>query len=193
MCICVIGDGAQWIWNRTKELFPSAKMVLDYYHCSEYVHDLANAPYGKNSQKTREWAESILTRLFCNEIEEIFVEMENLKPSSEDAKAQINKTYKYLYEKKEKINYGATKRGGYHIGSGGIESSNKFISNVRLKRSGAWWYPTSVNHILKLRCAKYNGAFDRIMDNLRPEAKSNEFREKKPRLRLVINNTPEIS
>ena len=31
----IIGDGAPWIWNRCKELFPSAKEILDYYHCSE--------------------------------------------------------------------------------------------------------------------------------------------------------------
>jgi len=36
--ICVIGDGAPWIWNRAKELYPDAKKVLDYYHCSEYLH-----------------------------------------------------------------------------------------------------------------------------------------------------------
>ncbi len=79
--LCVIGDGAPWIWNRINELFPNAKMVLDYYHCSEYVHDLAKTQYGKNSQEAREWAESILTRLFCNEIEEIFFEMKKLKHS----------------------------------------------------------------------------------------------------------------
>jgi hypothetical protein len=33
--LCVIGDGAPWIWNQIKELFPSAHQVLDYYHCAE--------------------------------------------------------------------------------------------------------------------------------------------------------------
>jgi hypothetical protein len=42
------------------------------------------------------------------------------------------------------------------LGSGGIESSNKFICHVRLKRSGAWWYEANSNHMLALRCAKYN-------------------------------------
>ena len=35
--LLIIGDGAPWIWNRCKEIFPSAKEILDYYHCSEYV------------------------------------------------------------------------------------------------------------------------------------------------------------
>jgi hypothetical protein len=62
------------------------------------------------------------------------------------------------------MNYGAARRAGYHIGSGAIESANKFISHVRLKRSGAWWYETNGNNILKLRCAKYNKTYDKIME-----------------------------
>ncbi len=33
---------------------------------------------------------------------------------------------------------------------------------VRLKRSAAWWYVAKANDILALRCAKYNGTFDRL-------------------------------
>jgi hypothetical protein len=50
--------------------------------------------------------------------------------------------------------YQKLRRGGYPLGSGGIESSNKFICHVRLKRSGAWWYEINSNQMLALRCAK---------------------------------------
>jgi hypothetical protein len=53
-------------------------------------------------------------------------------------------------------------RGGYPLGSGGMESANKCICHVRLKRSGAWWYEDSSNQMLALRCAKYNGAFAQV-------------------------------
>jgi len=45
---------------------------------------------------------------------------------------------------------------------GGMESANKFICHVRLKRSGAWWYEDSSNQMLALRCAKYNGTFEHV-------------------------------
>lgn len=77
-------------------------------------------------------------------------------------------------------------------GSGGTESSNKFISNVRLKRSGAWWYPTNANNILKLRCAKYNGTFDRIMAEAKRKNKPIYSQKKLGKLRLVVNNSWEI-
>ena len=81
------------------------------------------------------------------------------------------------------------RRGGYHIGSGGIESSNKFIANVRLKRSGAWWYPTNANNILKLRCAKYNGTFDRIMKDVKQNDKRNDNQAELGNIRLVVDNS----
>jgi len=112
-----------------------------------------------------------------------------MKPSSDSAKEQIDKTIGYLSERTDKVNYGALKRGGYHIGSGGIESSNKFISNVRLKRSGAWWYPTSANNILKLRCAKYNGTFDRIMTEAKRKIKPIYSQKELGKLRLVVDNS----
>jgi hypothetical protein len=34
--------------------------------------------------------------------------------------------------------------------------------HVRLKRSGAWWYEANSNHMLALRCAKYNGTLDQV-------------------------------
>jgi len=50
---------------------------------------------------------------------------------------------------------------------GGIESANKFICHVRLKRSGAWWYVANSNHMLALRCAKYNGTFEHVFERYR--------------------------
>jgi hypothetical protein len=44
--LCVIGDGADWIWKHVQTLFPDACQVLDYFHCSEYLHRVAYAQYG---------------------------------------------------------------------------------------------------------------------------------------------------
>lgn len=61
-----------------------------------------------------------------------------------------------------RAHYRQLRRGGYPLGRGGIESSNKFICHVRLKHSGAWWYENNSNQMLALRCAKYNGTFERV-------------------------------
>lgn len=74
----------------------------------------------------------------------------------------IAKLIGYLQRHRERLDYRFARKGGYPIGSGGIESANKCICHVRLKRSGAWWYVANANQMLALRCAKYNGTFDRV-------------------------------
>lgn len=160
---CIIGDGAPWIWKKALEIFPNAKQVLDYYHCSEYVHAAANAQYGKGTRKAQQWVEATFTRLFHNDVEDVIRGLRIMQPVSSEAEEKIENVINYLDKRRDLVNYGSAKRAGYHLGSGAIESANKFISHVRLKRSGAWWYVTNANNILKLRCAKYNGTYDRII------------------------------
>ncbi len=59
--LCVIGDGADWIGKNVQALFPDATQVLDYFHCSEYLHRMAYAQYGHTLQAL-EWVEATLTR-----------------------------------------------------------------------------------------------------------------------------------
>ncbi len=161
--LCVIGDGADWIWNRTSEIFPNAKIVLDFYHCAEYLHDAANTQFGKGSDEARKLVEANLTRLFNNDPDDVIADLRSVEPISTKAKEKLDDAVRYLINHEEGVNYGKARRGGYHIGSGAIESANKFIGHVRLKRSGAWWYPSCANNILKLRCAKYNGTYDKVV------------------------------
>jgi hypothetical protein len=165
--LCVVADGAAWIWNRAQEVFPKAKQVLDYYHCSEHLHALASAQYGKGTIKAIEWAQASLLRLFLKQKHNVIAGINRMKPTSPEAAKLITQTVGYLKNHSKRIDYGTLRRGGYHIGSGAIESANKLICHVRLKRSGAWWYPSNVNNILKLRCAKYNSTFDKVMERYR--------------------------
>jgi Transposase len=46
--LCVVCDGAEWIWKHARALFPQACQVLDYYHCAQYLHRVATAHYGSS-------------------------------------------------------------------------------------------------------------------------------------------------
>jgi hypothetical protein len=93
--------------------------------------------------------------------------LQRMRPTSEEAAKAIANCWAYLPEHRGRTHYRKLRRGGYPLGSGGIESSNKFICHVRLKRSGAWWYEGSSNHMLALRCAKYNGTLDQVFKRYR--------------------------
>lgn len=166
--LCILADGAHWIWDRIKkELFPTAKEILDYYHCSEYIYRVANSQYLDRPELALEWVEATMVRLFCGEVSSVLWGLQRMHPRDEKAADEIERTITYLTNNQHRIDYNAARKGGYPIGSGGIESANKFICHVRLKRSGAWWYIPNGNHMLALRCAKYNGTFDRVCHRIR--------------------------
>jgi len=53
--LCVVCDGAEWIWKHVQTLFPHARQVLDYYHCAEYLHKMAKAQYVDSVGQGRVW------------------------------------------------------------------------------------------------------------------------------------------
>jgi uncharacterized protein UPF0236 len=159
--LCVVADGAEWIWKHVKALFPHARQVLDYYHCADYIHKVAKAQYGQ-SLRALEWAEATMTRLYLGKVGTVLGGLSRMQATSEEASKAIANCWEYLDEHRHRSDYRKLRRGGYPLGSGGIESSNKFICHVRLKRSGAWWYEANSNQMLALRCAKYNGTLDQV-------------------------------
>jgi hypothetical protein len=159
--LCVVADGASWIWKHVKALFPHACQVLDYYHCTEYLHRVAKAQYGASLQAL-EWVEATMTRLYLGKLPAVLGGLGRMQATSEEAAKAIANCRVYLAEHRGRTAYQKRRRGGYPLGSGGIESSNKFMCHVRLKRSGAWWYEVNSNRMLALRCAKYNGTLDQV-------------------------------
>ena len=159
--LCVIGDGAEWIWKQVQALFPQVCQVLDYYHCAEYLHKVAKAQYG-DSLQAQEWAEATLTRLYLGKVGQVLGGLRRMQPTSDEALKAIDNCWVYLNAHRGRTHYRTLRRGGYPLGSGGMESANKFICHVRLKRSGAWWYEESSSQMLALRCAKYNGTFAQV-------------------------------
>src|SRR5688500_13160666 len=137
--LCVVCDGASWIWKHVQSLFPQARQVLDYYHCKEYLHKVAKAQYG-NSEQALEWVEATLTRLYVGKVGWVLGGLKRLQATSDEASKAITNCWDYLNDHRDRTHYRQFRRGGYPLGSGGIESTNKFICHVRLKRSGAERY-----------------------------------------------------
>jgi len=74
-----------------------------------------------------------------------------MQPSCAGAEKEIRKLISYLADHKHRLAYQECRDNGLPIGSGGIDSANKLICHVRLKRSGAWWLEENGNTMLRLR------------------------------------------
>ena len=136
--LCALADGAPWIWKWVEELFPSARQVLDSYHCSSYLHAVAEAQYGADPARAAQWLEATLARLFCDEGAGVVWGLQRMQPDGEEADEAITSALSYLQKRLHQVDFGSHRKGGYPIGSGAIESAHRFIGQVRLKRSGAW-------------------------------------------------------
>jgi len=162
--IALLGDGADWLWKHMTALFPKGRQILDYYHCVEHIYKVGKIQYGEKDLKGLEWVEVTITRLFYNEINLVIAGLRRMDPNSMEAKEEIRKLITYLDNNRNRIHYHGDRKGGYPIGSGGIESANKYICHTRMKRSGAWWVKENGNSMLRIRCSIYNGTYERVFD-----------------------------
>lgn len=162
--IALLGDGADWLWKHMTACFPKGRQVLDYYHCVEHIYKVAKVQYGEKSRQGLEWVESTICRLFFAEVSNVIGGLRRMEPKNSEAKEEIRKLIGYLDKNRKRIHYHGDRVGGYPIGSGGIESANKFICHTRMKRSGAWWVTETGNEMLRIRCAIYNGTYDQIFE-----------------------------
>ena len=158
--VCLLGDGASWVWRCMEDAFPGSRQILDYYHCMEHLYALAESQYGDDPDKALSWVMGAIGHIYYNETGCVVGGLKRMEPKNDNAKEQIRKLIGYLNNNRHRLNYSGAKRRGCPIGSGGIESANKFICHTRLKRSGAWWLKENGNGMLRLRCALVNGTFD---------------------------------
>jgi len=99
-------------------------------------------------------AEATMTRLYGGKVGAGLGGVRRMQATSDEAEKALANCWDYRDEHRDRTNYRKLRRGGSPLGSGGIESSNKFMCHGRRKRSGAWWYEINSNQLLALRCAK---------------------------------------
>lgn len=160
--LVAIADGAKWIWKHYRNIFPNAVLILDWYHCVQHLYDYAKLQFGVDTPEGKKWLDKTKERLMENKIETILRGLPLMDHKNDEAKKEGENLFNYLYEYKTSVKYGEYREQGLTIGSGGMESANKFVSHVRLKRSGSWWKESHANEMLHLRSAKYNGTLQKV-------------------------------
>jgi hypothetical protein len=136
--LCVIGDGAKWIGNQVKMLFPTAVQIVAYYHCRVPVHTVGGLQVAEDAVQAQAWVEAMMARLCWGYVDWAIEGLQALQPRAPQAAEEIRKLIGFLRNSAARLHYRRARQGGYPSGSGGIEAANKSISHVRLKRSGAW-------------------------------------------------------
>ena len=155
-----LGDGAKWIEIQMKLKFQSkVKYLVDFYHMSEYLGEAANHSW--NSEK-EQWLRERQILLKENKHEEVLKSIRVRLPIDWDPKqteeegTAVEKCYKYIFNRQSCLDYKGALEKGLPIGTGEVESGHRHIIQKRLKISGAWWRPSTANHMLALRSLRAN-------------------------------------
>lgn len=148
--VVVIGDGAHWIWNLCKELFPDAEYILDFFHMTENVYDYAKEVFRNNEKNYKKWAETVIYYIKTEQIDKAFKKIKE-SPLPEDYAGNVVKLEGYIQNNLDKINYLQYKNKDYYIGSGMIESGNKVVVQKRMKQAGMKWGINGAQYMAVLR------------------------------------------
>jgi hypothetical protein len=150
--IALLGDGAGWLWKAMTQCFPSGRCALDHYHCLEHLFTVTKAQFD-DPLEVGQWVEAASAWLWLDQPGLVISWLQAMTAANANADEEIRKLIGYLNNNRDRLGYAKRRQEGLPIGSGGIESANKYISNARLKRPGAWWLIPNGYNMLRLRCA----------------------------------------
>lgn len=158
--IVFISDGATWLRNMIKELFPEAIQILDKYHLIENIYQYAKYIFNEDMKKVEKFKNKIIGYCYSNEYNLITKELNKYKDII--ISKNVCNLAVYLENNKDKINYSLYEHKGWFVGSGAIESSNKTVVQLRLKQAGMRWSVNGANYIIALRCMYESGNWAKI-------------------------------
>ncbi len=168
----VLMDGARGLWKyiETTDLFDGYELLLDFYHMTEHLSNLAEALFGKGTKGAKSWYQR-----YCDKIKHESGGVDSMQRSvayqlkklekgklSKKRRDSIRREETFFKNNKGKMEYARFLENGWPIGSGPTESGCKVLVKQRLCRSGMRWTRTGGQHVLSLRAVVKSGRWDAL-------------------------------
>lgn len=168
--VVVIGDGAHWIWNLAAEHFGQRTEIVDYYHASQHLGEVARTVYGAESAEASVWAETQRATLREHGAAPVLGALQALAAPSPEAKALVRREQGYFQSNQQRMAYPVFRAQGLPIGSGAVESTAKHLVQLRMKRPGCRWSDRGAQGVLMVRAHRLSGRSWSGAAPLRPAA-----------------------
>ncbi len=152
-----VADGAVWIWNVVEDLLPDGRQVVDWFHATQNLSELAGELYPNeaDSHKRKRWFNTYKHHLYMGEIHKIIQALTN--QNREDLTT-------YFVRHQRRMQYLQFREDGLPIGSGAIESGVKQFKQ-RLCGAGMRWNGDNANRMLVIRAAVLGNDFDDLWES----------------------------
>lgn len=161
--VVFVADGAVWIWNLVGHHFPDAVEIIDWYHATEHIWQVANCRYGLGSDRAKEWVEQAKEFLAEDQVQWVISSLRLWQPKTEEALKVKTENLHYFTTNANRMLYATFRLNGFYIGSGSVESACKQYGQGRLKQAGMRWKRPGIEAIAHLRSAVLNRRTDDIL------------------------------
>ena len=148
-----IADGALCNW----EFLGSHTdfQILDFYHATEYLGDVAKVAFPRNKVQREQWLKDACHNLKHKQgaASRLLKEMEALSeaPRSKAAREKLDAAITYFSNHKHQMSYSKYRAQNLPIGSGVTEAACKTLVKQRLCNSGMRWVEKGAKIVLSLR------------------------------------------
>jgi len=153
--VVFLGDGAAWVWESARLNFPGAVQILDFYHATEYVGEIASLLFGCDEAKRVRQRDEWIHRMKETDPSAMLQQVREIMDAgsfSQEEIEKINGKIAYFENQAGRTRYGEFRAKGYFIGSGVVEAGCKCVVGRRLKQSGMFWSEAGAENLLSLRC-----------------------------------------
>jgi hypothetical protein len=152
--IAALGDGADWIWEGFAKHLPGRVEILDFYHVSERLGQIAKAMFGESAAGKRAgqaWREAQEKELQDWGPRKLLEELAAWAPPSAAAQKVRKDQLRYFGNQRQRMNYPEYLRQGFPIGSGAVEGACKHAVSDRFRGTGMRWKSKTAEPLLHAR------------------------------------------
>lgn len=159
-----IGDAARWLDELQGLAFPLAERIVDFWHVTEYLWEVANTFYQEGTTKAKQWAQEKVRKLREGQAKLIQASLSQMKPRTKKQREVLTAAQTYFGNHAHQMDYPRYEAMGLHIGSGIAEAACKFVIQTRFKRCGMRWSRQGAENLLRLRLAYVNRQWDEALE-----------------------------
>ena len=151
--VVFLGDGAAWIWELARHYFPEATCILDFWHASEYLIEMAKLIHPGAATTATELFTRWRGEMAQSKIADILIEAKvHLGREAIDI-ISLQEKINYLENQQPRMDYAKYRAAGLFIGSGIVEAGCKKVIGARFKCSGMFWSEPGARNLLHIRTA----------------------------------------
>jgi hypothetical protein len=160
--VAAVADGAEWIQGFIDAHRADALRILDFYHASEYLSEIATLVRNAGTPLEESWLQNQCHELRHHGPTKVLAEVGRLlqeHPEIEELETKVH----YLQKREKLMDYPRFEQDGWPLGSGSVESANTCLVQQRLKGAGMHWEDRNVNPMLALRTGLCNDRWEETM------------------------------